>query len=127
VRATDGSSWAEPQRTPMVTVGSAHPEITSTPPGFREDGQFRYRIVAVDPDGDRRLRYSLEKGPDGMVIDDIVGELVWRPGDAQKGVHPVTVVVRDSGGLETKQSFSVTVQEEKRDSADAVPAARNQE
>jgi hypothetical protein len=127
VRATDGNTWAEPQRTPVVTVGSAHPEITSTPPGFREDGQFRYRVVAVDPDGDRRLRYSLEKGPDGMVIDDIVGELVWRPGDAQKGVHPVTVVVRDSGGLETKQSFSVTVQEEKRESADSVPAARENE
>ncbi len=124
VRATDGSNWTDPQRTPVVTVGSAHPEITSTPPGFREDGEFRYRIVAVDPDGDKRLRYALEKGPDGMVIDDIGGELVWRPRDDQKGVHPVIVVVRDSGGLETKQSFSVTVQEEKRESGDAVPAAQ---
>jgi Putative Ig domain len=128
VRATDGSSWTDPQRTPLVTIGSAHPEITSTPPGFREDGDFRYQVVAVDPDGDKRLRYALEKGPDGMVIDDIAGNLVWRPSDGQKGVHPVTVVVRDSGGLETKQSFSVTVQEEKRDSGgDAVPAAQKKE
>jgi hypothetical protein len=111
VRATDGNTWTDPQRTAMVTIGNAHPEITSTPPGFREDGEFRYKIEAVDPDGDKRLRYALEKGPDGMTIDDISGVAVWRPRDDQKGVHPVTVVVRDSGGLETKQSFSVTVQQ----------------
>jgi Putative Ig domain len=111
VRATDGSTWTDPQRTPIVTVGNAHPEILSTPPGFREDGEFRYKVEAVDPDGDKRLRYALEKGPDGMVIDDITGNLVWRPRTGQIGVHPVTVVVRDSGGLETKQSFSVTMQE----------------
>src|SRR5262249_34019538 len=33
VRATDGNSWTEPKRTEVVTVGAAHPEITSTPPG----------------------------------------------------------------------------------------------
>jgi len=124
VRATDGTNWTEPQRTPVVTIGNAHPEITSTPPGFREDGEFRYRIEAVDPDGDKRLRYSLEKAPEGMSVDDIGGEVRWRPRADQKGVHPVTVVVRDSGGLETKQSFSVTVQEGKKDaSGAAVPAA----
>lgn len=111
VRATDGSTWTDPQRTPVVTIGNAHPEITSTPPGFREDGEFRYQVEAVDPDGDKRLRYALEKGPDGMVIDNITGELKWRPRSDQKGVHPVTVVVRDSGELETKQSFSVTMEE----------------
>jgi Putative Ig domain len=123
VRATDGSNWTEPQRTPVVTVGSAHPEITSTPPGFREDGEFHYQVEAVDPDGDKRLRYALEKGPDGMAIDNMIGTLVWRPRGDQQGVHPVVVVVRDSTGLETKQSFSVTVQEQKRADAAAVPAA----
>jgi hypothetical protein len=120
VRATDGTNWTEPERTPPVTVGSAHPEITSTPPGFREDGVFRYRVEAVDPDGDKRLRYALEEGPEGMAIDAVLGELVWRPRDDQHGVHPVSVVVRDSTGLSTKQSFSVTVQESKKDApADA--------
>jgi putative Ig domain-containing protein len=125
VRASDGSSWTDPTRTPVVTVGSAHPDITSTPPGLREDGEFRYQVVAVDPDGDKRLRYSLEKGPAGMAIDDVSGKLVWRPGDVQQGVHPVTVVVRDSGGLETKQSFSVTVKQETGEAP--VPAARKPE
>jgi hypothetical protein len=125
VRARDASNRTDPQRTAVVTVGSSHPKITSTPPGFRENGEFRYQVVAVDPDGDRRLRYALEKGPEGMAIDDVLGELVWRPRDNQSGVHPVTVVVRDSSGLETKQSFSVTVKqgEKKSDAGTAVPAA----
>lgn len=110
VRATDGTNWTEPERSAVVTVGSGHPEITSTPPDLREDGVFRYQVLAVDPDGDKRLRYEVEKGPEGMVIDDITGELIWRPSKLEPGVHPVIVVVRDSGGLETKQSFSVTIQ-----------------
>src|SRR4030095_6377649 len=96
VRASDGANWTEPARTATVTVGSAHPEITSTPPGLREDGVFHYQVTAVDPDGDRRLRYKVEKGPDGMVIDDITGALIWRPQSGEPGVFPVTVVVRDS-------------------------------
>jgi hypothetical protein len=124
VRATDGNNWTDRQRTPVVTIGNAHPEITSTPPGFREDGEFRYKIEAVDPDGDLRLRYALEKGPAGMTVDNITGEVVWRPVGDQKGVHPVTVVVRDSGGLETKQSFSVTMQQKVEETA-AVPQGRH--
>jgi hypothetical protein len=122
VRATDGTNWTEPERTPTVTVGGSFPEITSTPPGFREDGVFRYEVVAVDPDGDKRLRYRLEQGPTGMAVDDVYGELVWRPSQKQHGVHPVVVVVRDSSGLETKQSFSVTVREDVSKSDASAPA-----
>lgn len=114
VRASDGANWSAPERTPPVTVGSGHPEITSTPPGFRDDGVFRYEVTAIDPDGDKRLRYGLEEGPKGMAIDSVLGALVWRPLADQHGVHSVRIVVRDSTGLETKQSFSVTVRERDR-------------
>lgn len=111
VRATDGNSWTRPKTSAGVVVGSAYPKITSRPPGFREGGVFRYQVAAEDPDGDRRLRYRLDEAPEGMVIDDIRGEITWQPREGQVGVHPVAVVVRDSTGLETKQSFEVTVQE----------------
>jgi hypothetical protein len=59
IRASDGTNWTRAQRTRRVKVGSHHPEIRSTPPDFREDGVFRYEVVAEDPDGDRRLRFAL--------------------------------------------------------------------
>jgi hypothetical protein len=90
-------------------VGSHHPEIRSTPPDFREDGVFRYEVVAEDPDGDRRLRFTLLEGPDGMAIDTVLGSLIWRPANDQVGVHPVQIEVRDSAGLTTTQAFDVTV------------------
>jgi hypothetical protein len=123
IRATDGSSWTDPLRTDAVTVGSAHPEIVSKPPSLREDGVFRYQVEAVDPDGDKRLRYSLEKAPPGMAIDNMLGDVVWKPADQKPGVFPVVVVVRLSG-LETKQSFSVTVQQsEGKPAPTSLPAA----
>lgn len=109
IRASDGRNWTRSKRTAGVTIGSAHPTITSTPPGFREDGFFRYVVVAEDPDGDRRLRYALLEGPEGMAVDSVLGELVWHPRDDQQGVHPVSIEVRDSTGLSTTQSFHVTV------------------
>jgi hypothetical protein len=90
-------------------VGSRHPEIVSEPPSLRDGGLFRYHVEARDPDGDRNLRYRLDAGPDGMTVDSIVGRIEWRPTVEQAGVHQVAVVVIDSAGLETKQSFHVTV------------------
>jgi hypothetical protein len=124
VRAGDGTNWTRGRSTAPVVVGSGHPEITSTPPGFREDGVFRYRIEAEDPDGDRRLRYALAEGPDGMVVDPVLGELSWRPQAGQVGAFPVEVVVRDSSGLETRQSFQVTVQQQEPAAASEAPPAR---
>ncbi len=72
---------------------------------------FRYAVEAEDPDGDRLLRYRLDEAPEGMVIDSVLGEVSWRPAQGQTGVHPVKIVVRDSSGLETSQSFQVTVRE----------------
>ena len=94
-----------------MTVGSAHPEIVSLPPGITDEGVFRYVVEARDPDGDRNLRYRLAEGPEGMSIDEVLGELEWRPGANQSGTHPVSIVVRDSSRLETTQSFEVTVTE----------------
>jgi hypothetical protein len=109
VVASDGANRSAPMTSIEVTVGSAHPEITSSPPGMESGGVFRYPVVASDPDGDRRLRYSLAEAPEGMRIDEVYGEILWKPRRDQTGVHPVAVVVKDSTGLATTQKFSITV------------------
>jgi hypothetical protein len=109
VVASDGRNESQPMETGVVQVSSAHPEITANQPGLSDDGVFRYDVKAADPDGDRRLRYQLAAGPSGMEIDNISGELIWRPSTEQAGIHAVGIVVTDSSGLETRQSFEVTV------------------
>jgi hypothetical protein len=109
VVATDGNGESAPLESADILVGSAHPEIVSSPPGITEEGVFRYAVEARDPDGDRNLRYRLAEGPEGMKIDEVLGEVEWRPGENQAGLHKVSIVVRDSSRLETTQSFEVTV------------------
>ena len=111
VWARDGANRSEPLTSAPVMVGSTHPEILSMPPDFRDDGIFHYEVSVEDPDGDRLLRFQLASAPAGMTIDEISGEVTWRPTHEQTGVHPVAIVVRDSTGLETTQSFDVTVGE----------------
>jgi hypothetical protein len=118
VTATDGRDRSRPMESVEVTVGSAHPEITSTPPGMDPGGVFRYPVKANDPDGDRRLRYRLDEAPEGMQIDEIYGEIVWKPRMDQTGAHPIAVVVKDSTGLETTQRFEVRVS-----TSEATPAS----
>jgi len=105
-----------------IRVGSTHPEIVSEPPAPGEGGVFVYEVEAQDRDGDRMLRYRLEAAPDGMTVDPVFGRIEWHPTVEQAGEHPVAVVVRDSAGLETKQSFHVTVS---ADSPEPPAAAAN--
>ena len=111
VFASDGSSRGRGVESAAVRVLSAHPEIVSMPPVLRSDGVFAYAVKAHDPDGDRRLRYRLDSAPEGMRIDEVLGEVTWRPERTQTGVHEVAVVVLDSTGLETTQRFQVSVNE----------------
>jgi len=109
VTATARGALSESRESAPVRVGSTHPEIVSEPPAPREGGVFVYDVEAIDPDGDRLLRYRLDVAPDGMTVDPIVGRIEWHPTVEQAGEHQVAVVVTDSAGLETKQSFHVTV------------------
>ena len=118
VTASDGRDDSRPMESVEVTVGSAHPEISSTPPGMDASGVFRYAVKATDPDGDRRLRYRLDEAPEGMQIDEIYGEIVWKPRMDQTGAHPIAVVVKDSTGLETTQRFQIQVS-----TSEAAPAS----
>lgn len=122
VTASDGTDESDPLRSSPIPVVNAGPRITSTPPPhFEDDGSYRYRVTAEDPDGDRTFRYRLLEAPKGMDIDVVDGQLVWRPTDDQAGDHKVEIEVADRKGGVATQSFVVTLGFEE---PDGPPAAR---
>ena len=84
------------------------PRILSKPGAPLSDGEFRYRVEAVDPDGDRMLRYELAEGPDGMTIDSRSGQLRWKPTREQIGNFSIAVVVDDLNGGKSRQRFDLS-------------------
>jgi hypothetical protein len=109
VVATDGIDESNAIESPPLRVGNAPPKITSSPGGLDQDGTFRYAIQAVDPDGDRTLRYSLVKGPEGMTVDSLSGLVQWKPGATQTGKQAVEVAVDDQQGGKASQRFELNV------------------
>ena len=106
VFARDAEGEGLPARSALLEIPNGAPDITSDPSQATVgSGRYRYVIKAVDPDGDRPLRYKLVEGPEDMTVDLLSGVLTWRvPKDAQGGFR-VTVGVSDPLGAETQQSF----------------------
>jgi hypothetical protein len=121
VVASDGADESTPIQSGVVHVANAYPEILSSPSGVSSDGSFRYAVKASDPDGDRNLRYELRKGPKGMRMNPIAGELTWQATTKQAGAHAVEIVVEDSEGARTVQTFELVVEISKPQPA-AAPA-----
>jgi hypothetical protein len=109
VTANDGSDDSDELASVIVRVGNSHPEIVSAPEVRWTDGEFRYEVEARDPDGDRPLRYALRSGPDGMLVDSVLGAVSWKPKPDQTGVHPIEVAVSDPMGATSVQHFEITV------------------
>ncbi len=109
VVASDGRSQSREEHSPVLMLGNSPPMITQLPASRAEDGKFTYTFVAKDPDGDRNLRFFLEKGPTGMRMDAITGVLTWTPTSTQAGVHPVEVGVKDGRGEGSTFTFELTV------------------
>jgi hypothetical protein len=109
VEASDGEDESNSVDSAEVTLGNALPVIVSQPSGAGEDGVFRYQVRAEDPDGDRHLRISLVKGPEGMAMFSTRGLIEWRPRADQGGTHVIEVAVEDADGGRTMQRFSIEV------------------
>jgi hypothetical protein len=109
VVANDGESESDAVWSAVLLVGNAAPEIVSAPSGVAPGEAFTYVVKARDPEGDRSLRYELRKGPDGMTMNPVLGELRWLPQAGQAGAHPVEIAVLDSRGGTTVQTFELTV------------------
>ena len=98
----------------FVTVQDNSPENTS--PQFIStpvttisiNEEYLYRLMATDSD-DVHLTYSMLTAPAGMSINALTGEIFWQPTAEQVGDNPVTVVVSDTGGADTQQTFTISV------------------
>jgi hypothetical protein len=124
VRAYDGGAWSPFTQSGEITIGNSPPNIVSMPPRLDESGRFRYQLRAEDADGDQRFRFELKTAPRGMQIDEINGIVTWQPAPDQAGRHDVEVVVRDEGGGEATQAFSLAlVSISESSSGDPGPAA----
>ena len=128
VRASDGDDWSQWAESGTIGIENAAPEITSIPPRLDERGVFHYPIAVHDPDGDRSMRYELVRGPRGMKLDPVAGELHWEPELDQAGIHAIEIAVDDRHGGRAEQSFRLpivvrTMDEEDGQSGQSVPAA----
>ncbi len=122
VIADDGTSDSREKRSPVLMLGNSPPVITQLPTSQLENGTFEYAFTARDPDGDRNLRFFIEKGPAGARMDSITGVLTWTPTVAQVGVHPIEVGVEDSAREGSTFLFELTVRASQASAP--TPAAR---
>ena len=94
---------------PAIPVGNAGPKITSQPGSPGADGIFRYQVRAEDPEGGDGLRYRLASAPEGMTVTPLGGQVQWAPRPDQSGRHPVEIVVEDTEGATSVQSFELII------------------
>ena len=109
VKVKDGKGGSDTQSFTITVTGatSAAPDITSTPVTTAMDGQaYTYAVQASGGNG--ALTYSLDQAPAGMTISSSNGLIQWTADDSAGSTVPVTVKVRDSGGLSDTQSFTIT-------------------
>jgi|GEM_PF-1207430 len=85
------------------------PSITSTPPQrFSLSDGFNYQVIAIDPDTNQTLQYSLALAPEGMSVTDN-GLVSWLPAQANDGDYvDVVIQVTDTEGGIDSQSFRLT-------------------
>jgi len=102
-----------------VSVANVNDEpiINSSPlTDATEEVLYNYDVDADDDDF-RTLnpseihKYSLDKSPDGMIIDNETGLISWTPTNEQaEGTHEITVKVTDSENSFNTQSFEIDVE-----------------
>jgi large repetitive protein len=111
LRVSDGELFTE--QTFAVDLSyrnkNSTPIITSSPDSITNlEKTYSYNLTGQDGDGDLLL-WSLDKAPEGMVIDVRTGALRWLPQSSQLGPHQVIVKVLDSLGAFSTQEYTLSV------------------
>jgi hypothetical protein len=68
---------------------------------------YKHRIDVSDPDGDK-LTFTLQKGPEGMTIDQS-GLLTWEIKSDKSGDHDIEVIINDNHGGEILVPISTSI------------------
>ncbi len=93
-----------------ATLANSAPAIRSTPAYAPvASNRYEYQVIAVDPDGDRPLRYQLVEGPTGMQLGAYSGLVRWEIPRSTSGEIPVEVAVIDPQGAEVHQRFALRI------------------
>lgn len=109
LRVVDNAGASDEQEF-LISVSENQPPTIDSTPGLRAPRlrAYHYDVEATDPE-QSALTFSLLERPTGMSIVPSSGFITWIPTEAQIGSHPVTVQVRDAGGLTDTQSFTLEV------------------
>lgn len=109
-RASDGVLQSN-LATATITVlpPNSAPQILSTPRVLASpDFEYRYAVLAVDPDIGESLSFSLVQAPAAMSVDGL-GVITWTPTAGDLGTHPIILQVTDSLGYSDTQLFDLLV------------------
>lgn len=106
VTASDSFDAGTPTASRSIAVINQPPEIISSPTSEIGENEYRYQIVASDPDGDA-VEYHLDGGPPGMMLDAASGLLVWKVEALPQELVPVTIQAIDKKGGKSIQRFTL--------------------
>ncbi|MBI4429567.1 MAG: putative Ig domain-containing protein [Ignavibacteriales bacterium] len=86
------------------------PQLRRTMPDttIHENQSLRFRLVAIDLDGDT-IKYRLVKAAPSTSMDSITGLFSWKPGFDDSGVYEVVFAVEDGYDRATSKTVVVTV------------------
>ncbi|MCB9642491.1 MAG: tandem-95 repeat protein [Myxococcales bacterium] len=83
--------------------------LSTAPIGATVGALYTFQPIVRDPNGDK-LRFSLERAPSGMTINEETGWISWLPKDTDADqTYKFSWVARDPLGLEAKQEVSLKV------------------
>jgi RHS repeat-associated protein len=85
------------------------PTIQSSPnTNAGVNSPYKYQIKAIDSEGDA-IQYTLGRRPTGMVVDNNTGLITWTPNATQVGTQIIDILVTDTQGAVTTQTYNLVV------------------
>jgi hypothetical protein len=112
VRATDADGATTELTHPVLVLDTPDAPVIQSiaPQRLSEQTEWTYTIVAIDPDAEDVLEYSLNGAPAGMTVDSATGEIRWTPTRAQAAAtYRVTAIVQDQTGLQATALIQLDV------------------